>query len=170
MDCLVGIILAARNDDGGWMQILIFLIVTAFWLIGGFLKARANKIGDKDFPEEQGDEDVKPNRQQQPHKWIERIRQVPVEAKTGIRKREIPKLKLKSLFDAEPVKIEPVIKPMSVKLTPKSSESTVKTGAEISVESLFNRDDPNSLQKAILHYEVLGKPMALRGPVDMAGY
>jgi hypothetical protein len=45
-DFLLQIILAQRNDDiGSWMQFLVFAILAAFWLVGGIIKAKANKRG-----------------------------------------------------------------------------------------------------------------------------
>jgi len=43
-ELLAQIILAARNQDGkSWMNILFIVGLAVFWVIGGILKARANK-------------------------------------------------------------------------------------------------------------------------------
>jgi flagellar biosynthesis/type III secretory pathway M-ring protein FliF/YscJ len=56
---LAQIILAIRSDDvGGWMNILVVVLLAVFWAIWGILKARAKKNESED-DEEQGD-DKKP--------------------------------------------------------------------------------------------------------------
>jgi hypothetical protein len=42
--------------------------------------------------------------------------------------------------------------------------SAEKAKAEISIESLLDYTDPDGLRRAILHYEILGKPLSLRHP------
>ncbi len=39
---------------------------------------------------------------------------------------------------------------------------------ELTVESLLDYADPDELKRAILHYEILGKPLSLRGPGEHA--
>ena len=57
MGFLAQLILAARNNDdgGGWVQLLVFLVMAIFWIVGGIKKARANKVklaGDEGGEEE----------------------------------------------------------------------------------------------------------------------
>ncbi|MHC4205225.1 MAG: hypothetical protein ACYSTT_11300, partial [Planctomycetota bacterium] len=43
-DLLLQLILARRNNDAeGWVNILFVIVLAVFWLIGGIVKAKANK-------------------------------------------------------------------------------------------------------------------------------
>ena len=50
LSALGGQVLAARNSDEkdtGWMQILVFVILSVFYAVGSIVKARANKTAPK---------------------------------------------------------------------------------------------------------------------------
>jgi len=53
---LAQIILAIRSDDvGGWMNILVVILLAVFWAIWGILKTRAKKNESEDDEEQGGD-------------------------------------------------------------------------------------------------------------------
>jgi len=71
-------------------------------------------------------------------------------------------------------KVKPKIQPITEQHKEKGFEgepikdfslsSAVKAKLEIPVDFLFDYTDPNELRRAILHYEILGKPLSLRRP------
>jgi len=65
---------------------------------------------------------------------------------------------------AEPQAVpEPVNKPIQ-ELQDYRPSAAEKPGPEFSPAFLPAYDDPEQLRRAILHYEILGKPLSLRGP------
>jgi hypothetical protein len=53
---LTQLILAARknNEDNGWMQILVFVILAVFYALGSILKVKANKAASKGKEQKSG--------------------------------------------------------------------------------------------------------------------
>jgi hypothetical protein len=53
-------------------------------------------------------------------------------------------------------------------MLPDSSVKTIESVSEDDYfsETLLDYADPEELRKAILHYEILGKPLSLRGQSD----
>lgn len=199
-DFLAQIILAARRDDAEfWMQILVFVIVIAFWALGGILRAKSRKS------EQQQEEELArrtarkppgfakglqeqflhrpgrpagpvPRRQyrpqvQQPRRKVVRpqpaVEKVAAKAGRAIRLAglealEAPELST-SVLPKEPAELlgEP-LKGLENKLTGIVSETPQP---ELLIEKpLLDYADPDELRRAILHYEILGKPLSLRGP------
>ena len=173
-------VLAARDnngEEGGWMQLLIFLVIAIFWAFGGIAKARANKITPKDFPEEgpegETEEETVESEELQP---AQRPRiQRPVPKKTIEHRQEsiTPRdIKTKKLKGQEPVP--------EVGLTDSGELSelsgigengpyrilSAKTESKETVKRLLRFEDSSDLRRAILHYEILGKPLSLRDPSE----
>ena len=207
-DLLLQIILARRNDEvGGWMQILVFIVLAVFWLIGGIIKAKANKSGAGS----NGNLPRKPLRKPPVHsreareqmlKHLERSagsaqgqRQQPRPAE------QKPRMKFSDLqaavrkfaveaeqaFQVNPKEPTPELKPalaepnveterMELPEIPitsvkglqdkRASEPPQMPESEYLSELLMDYADPEELRRAILHYEILGKPLSLRNPSD----
>jgi len=174
------IILAARNrdDEGGWIQILVFVGMATFWIVGGIAKAKANKIKEGDFEAEEPKD--KPKAGQRREIQAKQFKPIPAKPKPRIQQLDKSRRMQQPLtqaidFDEETVKIKSA-----------DIEAEKKEGPEISIEDklkelkkkalskkkpvsterktpfLFEFDDPDELKKAILHYEILGKPISLR--------
>ena len=207
-DLLLQIILARRNNDTeSWMNILFVVVLAIFWLVGGIVKAKANKsqAGKK------GNLARKPPRKPPLHsreareQMLSRL-QRPTDSAQGQHQQsrpagQKPRMKFADLqaavrkfaveaeqaFQAttkeptpelKPVSKEPPIKADIVELT----EPTVKTvkglqnkqasepvqipEPEYLSELLTDYADPEELRRAILHYEILGKPLSLRDPSE----
>ena len=41
------------DDNTGWMQILVFVVMAVVWVVGGILKARANRVGKQEEEEQE---------------------------------------------------------------------------------------------------------------------
>jgi len=202
-DLLLQIILARRNDDtGGWMNILIVVVLAVFWAIGGIIKAKAKKPGE---PDEQPR--GKPVRRPPTHsreareQMLSRL-QRPVGPAKGQRQQsrpatQQPRMKFADLQAAvrkfaveaeqafqpqsgqktpelEPALTEQKIPPETVELPEftdtsikglqdkRASEPELMPESEYLSELLTDYADPEELRRAILHYEILGKPLSLR--------
>ena len=153
MDFVAYLILAARRKDGDdWTQILVFVVLAAFWVVGGIMKARANKASTL---RDEGKE-------QSPQPGPARPQRHPVRA---------------GLIEPEPVTFTPIAVEKRRKI-PESiietniqglkseiGEVTRKKASKPAVESagpILRFEDPDELKKAILYYEILGKPISLR--------
>jgi len=177
---LVGIVLAARKGDfGDWANILFVLALAVFWVLGGIIKART---GGKGEPE---DEEQLPGRPA--HKPPERARGLQRQTFGPVQQREYrpvaqqPRRKISHPRPAVPkyaakteegVRFRPLEVPELSKL-PLSMPSVLPEQKEVRqpvskpvVERLLDPDDPDKLKRAILHYEILGKPVSLRSPAE----
>ena len=168
---LLQLLLAARNDDGeGWMQLLIMLIMAVLWAIGGILKARANKVPPE---EEEQPEQIPASGRRQASRKVRMLRMQNVQPGPVARKI----IKVKPAMSPEPSLTS--LKTMEEEVIPEKFIG--KSYKELEAEQLgilpkttqpkagmgklpFGFEDPDELRKAILHYEILGKPLSLREP------
>lgn len=157
--CLITqIVLAARNnngDDRGWVQLLVFVVMAVLWALGGIAKAKANKIKESDFPAEPPESDeARPKLPQgYPQKPVQKIsvkKHIPAPEPIVAEKKQEPAIK--SL-------IEPQI----------GLEMPREPVAEYPREPVLDFADTDELRKAIIHYEILGKPKSLRATEGLGG-
>jgi len=211
-ELLTQIILAARNQDGkSWTNILFIVGLAVFWVIGGILKARANKK-QKDEEQLTRKPGLAPSDRAgvREHKAVEKTPYEQVQrptARTPYRREPQPqiqpprrKIARPQLFvqkfvtekaQAAPLETielleEPKLPPPTPQVEPKFEELgelpefTAKTAKELGdirvrtpaetpqarylAEILLDYSDPDDLRRAILHYEILGRPLSLRDP------
>ena len=206
---LAQLILAARNSDSedtGWMQMLVFIVLAAFYVIGSILKARANKQ-QKLEQEEPGRRPLESTRgapkplaktlyrqAQRPVGHAPKSQPSPQQVQPSRRKivRPQPAGRKSSIKTEQAIRLEAIEPPEALKVSlsgpqvqadleelPEFTVETVeklkakpsgfpveKLQARYLPEILSDYDDPEKLRRAILHYEILGKPMALRGPSE----
>jgi len=207
-DLLLQIILARRNDDAdSWMNILFVVVLAIFWLVGGIIKAKANKsqIGSKDnlprkplrnkpplHSREAREQMLKrlerpaadSAQSQQPHPIPQKPRMKFSDLQAAVRKFAVEAEKAFQGDTREPVReikpqlTEPQIKAVKPKVTEptnttikglqdkRASEPAQIPESEYLSELLTDYSDPDELRRAILHYEILGKPLSLRNPSD----
>jgi len=146
----------AQDEDGGWVQLLVFVVMAVIWALGGILKAKRLK-------DEQREEE--PQRQPaRPKRAILRPEHRAVgigEEKTTLRSAFLQNI-FPDIEKQRPAKIiKPVETPVVIKRKP--LKTTLKRAEkEHIVEDILKLDNPDDLRRAILHYEILGKPLALR--------
>ena len=151
-------VLAARNnDEGGWMQLLVFAVMAVIWIVGGIIKARQNKVTADDFPEEQKSEK---------HKVIplnvkellesKKIRHAP--AQIAQKPENIVEDLTAQRFERAGEKHIKI--PESVKTEAKRFKHPEHT--EVKKERLLRINEPDELKKAIIYAEIIGKPLSLR--------
>jgi hypothetical protein len=192
-DWLLQLILAARKrgEDSGWVQVLVFVILSLFWAIGSIVKAKANKTvkGKEPTPRKPM---RKPPESTIDLRMLKQLFGLSEEAESGSRTGpEKPEL-----WAAKPQAIEPRVRPvvrkvarpqpvvrklpietskimvMEPQVQPKLEKVPGLTGeAELSTEIpqttyltdiLSDYENSEKLRRAILHYEILGKPISLR--------
>jgi len=61
---------------------------------------------------------------------------------------------------------EPVIKPLKGLEDMRTGIPSETAQPEAAIEPLLDYDDTDELKRAILHYEILGRPLSLRGPSE----
>ena len=135
------------------MRMLVFVVLAVIWVIGGIIKARANKLKQED--EEQP---VQPSQEKIAYPQ-------PIAQKLAAKAQDIqlqPSTIHKAFKETQELASEPLekLKDKPLGLWPEETAQP-KTIIE---EPLFDFDDPDGLRRAILHYEILGKPLSLRGP------
>ncbi|MBW8002443.1 MAG: hypothetical protein FVQ80_10545 [Planctomycetes bacterium] len=152
-DFLGQIFLLARGNKSkgeGLMQLLVFVGMAVFWIVGGIAKARANKIKDSDFPEEEGaeDESPKPAVQRQISRPVPKAAAVSTGRKV-VEKRSVSKLGLRG-SSVETVKLQ------------KIGDAKEAVGKSMAEELFGGLHEADELKRAILYAEILGKPLSLR--------
>jgi len=176
---LAEILLSARNhnsDDGGWRQILVFVVIAVFYGISYIIKAA--KAGKPEEQQEKG----KPQARRSPVQRLNQKEQRPVSKGVQVKprrpvqapNREIsrPKpgvekiiAKMPEILEETPIQAEMTGKPLQGPKGLKSPGLDTSKPKKIMVEKpSIKFDDTEMLRKAILHYEILGKPVSLRGP------
>lgn len=208
-ELLAQIILAARNRDGkSWMNILFIVGLAVLWVIGGILKARANKKqkDEEQLPRKPGFKpsdraDVRGHKavQKTPYEQVQRptartpYRREPqpqiqpprrkiarpelfVQKFVTEKEQAIPPGTIELLEEPELPVPAPQVQPDFQELPQFTSKAVkeleamrVSTPAETPrakylAEILLDYADPEDLRRAILHYEILGRPLSLRDP------
>lgn len=161
---LLQIILAARryDEDAGWMQLLVFVIMAVFWALGSIIKAKKSKKTEFEEEEEQPEEAFTGHKQQMSR-----------QAKFQQKKAAQPGPAAKSDFaKVEKIPLSVSLKDYKQSLTKSLTETEKKTERpDISserpqppagIDFAPNLEDPENLKRAVVYYEVLGKPLALR--------
>ncbi len=182
---LAQIVLAARDDDaGGWMNTLVIVLLAVFWAIGGILKARARKAEKAEAEdEEQGvvKGPLRPTARRSTAKsvykdkargvavWRPQPQRIRAGARTlaeGVEPRQA-KPSVAGRKAREPktavAKMAGVVRPPKAVPAAGAVRAVEKPMLE---QLLLSAEEPDELRKAILHYEILGKPLSLREPVD----
>ncbi len=189
---LAQLILAARNRDRdtGWMRILVFVILAVFYAVGSIVKAKANKTAPKKKeqvphkpvrkPPEGGARELfkQPRRPAGPAPYSQpRPQQVakpqvqpprrkvtrPQPAGMAMLKPQVAKLQVQPKLEKVPELTAETVKKLEGK---RAATPTEKQPARYLSEILSDYDNPDKLRRAILHYEILGKPISLRDPSE----
>lgn len=143
-------ILAARNDrqDGRWTQLLVILAIAVVYGVKALIKAKKSFTNEPDEPEEPEEPPILRQRRQAPE-WV---------------KPEFTMVQQQQPTP-EPVKAEITSKAQPLKrrsLTLQEAEQPEQLQPDIVSELELNLDDTDSLRRAIIYSEILGKPVSLR--------
>lgn len=173
------------DETEGWMNILFVIILAVFWVVSGIIKATSKKPQERQkqppltrkptrkTPSATRDvSSARPSRPPQPHP---QPRPYPAMHTPEVDKALRPKkVEATRKLESRPPKpqTEPIIqdipefagKPL-VELDQMRLGVPPKTPREEDLpEIVLDYSDPEELTKAILHYEILGPPVSLRGP------
>jgi len=176
--CLVEILLSARNrnsDDGGWRQIFVFVVIAVFYGISYIIKAakavKPEEQQEKGKPQvrrspvqglkQKGQHLVSRDFRVKPRRPIQAVHREISQAKPVVEKMtsKMPETLEKTAIQSEMIS-KPLQGPKGLKST---GLDTSKTKEIVGNKPLIQFDDSEMLRKAILHYEILGKPVSLRG-------
>ncbi len=152
------LILSSRNESESWLNILFIVILVVFWILGGILKARSKKAGKSD-EDEQATGKTKYSRSS-----ADKVTTPDEQLRSRI-KRSRPKSVSQpvTLFKAE-YENKPVI--VSEKNISEPHEQALQSQSMSSIGSLLDYSDTDELKRAIILYEIIGKPLSIREPVD----
>jgi hypothetical protein len=192
---LAQLVLAARRSsdrDSGWMQILVVAVLAIFYAVGSIVKARANKTAPKGkeqaprkpvrkSPEEFIDlrmlkqlfgipEEAESSSQPSPEASKPKIAKQQVQPTVRKVARPQPTEGRKVPIETSKIMLmEPQVQPKLEKVPGLTGEAEVPTEipqAKYLSDILSDYEDPERLRRAILHYEILGKPLSLREPSE----
>lgn len=174
------IVLARNGDNNGWMEILVLIIVAVIWVIGGIIKSKANK--EKDQISEKPASKLRPSpletakaTRKQPVQQVQPARRKMMRPQPAVHKTAAEAYSLKAQPEQDlPLSISQIQPKLGklpgLKVTVEGLKGKyTQTPAEkpptvTALQPLLDFDEPDSLRRAILHYEILGKPLSLRGP------
>jgi len=159
-------ILLAADEDAGWVQLLIFVIVAVIYGLAGLARARANKASKQSPPGNPKPNPTEPERRPsvpppakppQPRLVPATVRPQPFQNRqlnqpthTHAKKPPLPK-------SPPPF---PRVQPPN--LLNKRKHPTQQPEQPHQTQLALDFADPSALQLAIIHYEVLGPCLALR--------
>jgi len=184
--------LLLEGEDSGWMQLLVFVVVGVFYALGGIIKARKRKAGVEEEDESPG-EQPSPEPRTEPLRAIPRPKQPhgsPVRRKSVLETfvEEITRAAHVDVQAPRPQKLAPplpapqidmkivhlpkkptgeaiaAIQPKRLAVEPK--EQAHPDDLQVIAPELASTDD---LTRAVLDYEIFGKPLSLRDPAEDIG-
>jgi hypothetical protein len=190
------ILAARRRGLKGWGNILFIVVVAIFYVIGSIAKARANKgekqdqegLGRKPQPrpfkgrgglqkqlleEERRAVGPEPRRRHGPQVQPQRRRIARPQA--AVRKYAAEReeaIKFASLGGteklSEPERLKEGEELVSKDITKRKAEHVAvgREETEYLAGIVSDYGDPEELRRAILHYEILGRPLSVRGPSE----
>lgn len=180
MDWLIGQLAVigrrADGDESGWMQLLVFVVLAVFWAIGGIMKARAaSKSQAGKDKKERG-----PQPQARPRPSFERLlraqpekaRTRPMGTKAARMARQLERDKAAEQTVEQPVTAQArdygyqEISPPEIeqaKPVAETAPAEAKTVLAVAEGRPVEIGTTEQLRAAIVHYEIFGKCVALRG-------
>ena len=188
MNCLLPTILAARNydEDSGWMQFLVFIIIAVVYAISSFIKkSRKSETeleedehleGTLGYPSrrqhrEAGTTAEKPVFSRQSKPAGRKVFAEPPQARVGQKRRSGQGGQAKTLetpyvtiLSPQDTAVQTGISESSEaqeKQAPATKRAKVKKQLE-NTKALTDFNNPEELRKAIVTYEIIGKPISLR--------
>jgi hypothetical protein len=159
----IQIILAARGPDSEnapWIQLLVFVIIAVIAAIQGLAKSKAKKAGEIEDDENLEETLVqpKPNRKMPLRLAAQKTHTI---AQPKI-KPYLTHIVQQIDESVQPVrsKIEHLEEPAAQVLAAKSKVTTYQAASQQETFLVF--DDTDKLRNAIIYYEIIGKPLAIR--------
>ncbi len=167
------IVLAARSTDpenAPWIKLLIFVIIAVIAAIQGIAKKKANKT---EFEDDEQNEKTFTRPKPKTRVQIS-VQKNYITAKQQIRPyitRQIDETEFEKPITV-PVAKKPVFSelqpfaesPKEIRKEPLAAPAAISQLATAPVEAFLRFDGLDELKTAIIYYEIIGKPLALREP------
>ena len=164
-------VLLGQGPDGeessGWMQLLVFIILAVFWAIGGIMKARAAKS------QEEKQKQQTPPRPPRQRPSLERILDAqpekrPMQAKAvKMARKPVPEkvfgLQVEEIAAVQAADYAPSRPKVGAKKKAPLAEEKAEAAIMTLEEPQIQIGTTDQLRAAIIHYEIFGKCIALRG-------
>ncbi len=183
---LAQLILARGNDFEGWMDILVLVIIAAVYGLGAIIKTKRKK------PQEQGEQELGRKLARKPatggrgvlEQFFNELRGL-AEPAQGRESRPIGQPARQKIARPQPAvrkyaaeakqagRVQPTTRLAEPEFTGKTVEGLAGKRMDMAAEVpeskylsevLMDYADPDELRMAILHYEILGRPLSLRDP------
>jgi hypothetical protein len=158
------------GEESSWMQLLVFVILAVFWAIGGIMKARAAKS------QEEKQKQQTPPRPPRQRPSLERILDAqPEKARTRPMQAKAVKMARKPVPEKVfGLQVEEIAAVQAADHAPSRPKVSAKKKAPLAEEkaeaAIMTLEEPqiqigttDQLRAAIIHYEIFGKCIALRG-------
>lgn len=189
MDFVTQHLVAAKNDHDKLIQIIFFVVIVCFWVLGVIVKAVSNKAKKTQYLSEEQNAVIPPSEtsqyqtKQKPPvlaQYLKRLKKTyadiiveketvneksAVKTKLGLKNAGLPELsELSVSMPGIKTGLESISKGVTTPLTyDKKGKIGKKQAAQTTIaESLLKFDNTDDLRKGILYYEILGKPLSLR--------
>lgn len=180
-------VLAQGDDVGEWVNILIIVVMAVFWVIGGLAKSLSQNKRQKQGGQPPSKRPSSPVRAQRRETWLQQVARKAEELqKAAAQRMQEMERQAQGQPRSRPKPAQMPVRSARVQATPprpvRSSQESVQGSAaeaarlytpepapkQLEYEPSLGVDlsDPQALRKAILHYEILGKPLAMRYPFD----
>jgi len=173
------VILAARDNgnNASWMQLLFLVVLAVFYILGSITKAKARKLEEEKKQPGQKPSPKLPSRA--PSKPFQKApsREIPatdstqpmpyLEIRPKGRKITRPRPAEKKFIPEKPHRTKELVTSAEFSLKGKPPGTYVQPQQPTTnIRNLLTLKSPADLRRAILHYEILGKPVSLRSPSE----
>lgn len=187
-DFIEQLILAARNRHAEkWTNVLFVVAVVVFWAVGGIIKAKSQKRRAKDNALAPGKPCTGPEPTRKvpqkpkppPRRQISRpMPAVVTEIPEPESSRRVQQLKARAAekfrLSATEILPERQAQEIELKLSTKPleqfaeapSSAAKRANLKGTAEHILSLEDPKYMRKVVLHYEIIGRPLALRPPSE----
>ena len=169
------VLVAGKEDIENWTNILFVVVMGIFWALGGILKAKAktNKAASSKGQAPKGQEQQALRERRIRALWGAMGFEEPVSEESGRPSSPVQQQKMvrpqptssKPSPKKEAIGIEVPVSP-KIKAPVEEVPQTEYPAAWSLGEILRDYEDTERLRRAILHYEILGKPVSLREPLE----
>ena len=176
--------LAQGDGLGEWANILIVIVMALFWVVGGLAKSLTRNKGQRQGGKPPSKRPSPPAQGQRRQTWLQQVARKAEELQKAAAQR-MQEIERQAQGKPGPGSKRPQTPARSVpagaraarteapshgpKSPPPVTEPVPFYDAKpkpVSAMAQVDLSDPDALRTAILHYEILGKPLAMRDPFE----
>ncbi len=170
------LVLAANGDEGGWVQLLVFVVVAVLYALGGLAKARRQKkepLEDEDYPiaEPPTPRDIpSPPRSAGTETRVSRPEHTPIAPPVAEQPPQ-PDIGRQAWLDymSAQAATQQSDEPRSAAPDRSSRiKKRLRVGSDETQAVSVDLSDPDLVRNAIVHYEIFAPCVALRPPREVS--